>query len=67
MVEYKCSRCSKEFLKKYNFEKHQKRKFPCKKTKFACEFCNKKYSSKSNLNKHIKKCSKNNKIVKKMT
>ena len=35
MVEYKCSRCSKSiFTKKYNFEKHQNRKYPCKEGKF---------------------------------
>ena len=64
MVEYICSRCTTIFTKKYNYEKHKNRKYPCKKLKFECEFCNKSYSSKSNLNKHLKKCEKNNKIVK---
>ena len=64
MVEYKCSRCSKIFTKKYNFEKHQNRKYPCKKVNFKCTFCNKIYSTKSNLNKHMKKCDNNNKVTK---
>ena len=30
MVEYKCDKCNKIFARKYDFNKHQKRKFPCK-------------------------------------
>ena len=33
MVEYKCNNCNRIFKKKYNYECHLKRKYPCTKIK----------------------------------
>jgi uncharacterized C2H2 Zn-finger protein len=37
MVEYPCEKCNKVFAKKYVYEKHINRKFPCKKPAITTE------------------------------
>ena len=29
MIKYKCENCDKEFLRKFNYESHNRRKIPC--------------------------------------
>lgn len=37
MVNYKCNRCDKIFYHKGEFDRHNKRKYPCK-IKYMCDF-----------------------------
>lgn len=59
MVKYTCERCTQVFSKKYNYEYHINRKYPCtevvKKDKklFKCLHCDATYTRKFNLDKHI--------------
>jgi hypothetical protein len=60
MPIYSCDRCQKTFTKKFNYDVHVNRKFPCEeiipvKVKvFKCLYCETKYTRKFNLNKHMK-------------
>ena len=49
---YKCSDCGEVFLKKFNFERHRKRKHNS--SAYACQFCGKSFSYFDNLQNHIK-------------
>ena len=68
-TQFICENCDKCFNRKANYERHLKRKFPCKKNPVKsiegfdnpkkdldCEHCLKTYSSVSNLNKHLITC-----------
>jgi hypothetical protein len=62
MVNYNCKQCNRNFKKKYNYNKHINRKYPCKPVitiVFNCKFCDKNYSTKGNLKRHEEKCNKN--------
>ena len=68
-VVYVCPRCKKEFKKRWSYDYHKNRKFPCKEMirndegqlvlseevcKFRCEFCGKDVSeNRSKLTVHI--------------
>ena len=52
--EFRCSLCSKKFIKKQNLEKHFAQKHPGGKTlKVTCEKCGKELSNKKILEKHL--------------
>jgi len=60
---FECRRCGKGFDKKYNLERHLKKKIICKiineveikQVKHKCKYCKKTFHNTSNLNKHQKK------------
>ena len=67
MVKYKCITCCRLFNKKYSYNRHLNRKFPCKKLtpantelhrhentgKHICNYCNKTYTRLFSLNRHL--------------
>ena len=55
MSNFKCDKCEKTFIKKWNYISHISRKISCDKKTYICETCDKTYSTKSNLLKHLKK------------
>lgn len=69
MVQHICENCGKVFKKRWNYNYHINRKFPCKKKKsqidvdsskpFKCSLCSSRFATKSNLNRHIIKCQEN--------
>ena len=74
MVVYKCKKCSLEFTKKYNYDKHLSRKKPCslfetesKKKKHIpiCNHCGTEFTRVDNLKRHQIKCIENKKIINK--
>jgi hypothetical protein len=59
MIIFKCEKCNKEFKTKYDFNRHKKRKTPCKKKNnsvLTCKFCSNNYSTKGNLDRHLNIC-----------
>jgi len=64
MVKYTCKKCSKDFNRKADYERHLQNKNGCSfsKTKrsipdsFICKNCKKSFTRKDNLNCHLKKC-----------
>ena len=56
--KWECDRCHQEFDRKFNYDRHISRKFPCidDNPGNICEICNGSYSSKSYLKKHLIKC-----------
>lgn len=61
MVGYVCETCKKYFLKKYNYNYHVNRKYPCtiesanaeNEKKFKCPYCKLSYTRQYNLDKHL--------------
>jgi hypothetical protein len=59
MVNYECNDCKKKFTKKYNYDYHVNRKYPCKpihiniKKTYKCLYCELVYTRKFNLDKHM--------------
>ena len=69
MDKYKCDKCDKEFILKWDYERHVKRKFPCKKKIIIkrkieeeikennyCNYCEIIFSRKDAVKRHIIKC-----------
>jgi DNA-directed RNA polymerase subunit RPC12/RpoP len=57
MVEYKCTKCGKEFQKKWDYEQHCDRKYSCDKEDIIkCEKCGKSFSHSSSMYRHTKGC-----------
>jgi len=57
--KYKCNRCNKEFIKKYNYHIHINRKNKCTNNKsYNCDRCNKEFLNKYNYYIHINRINK---------
>jgi len=53
-MSFKCDTCSKEFMSKYNLERHKNRKIPCNEIKknILCNICNIEFQCQSKLHRH---------------
>jgi hypothetical protein len=60
MGQYECSRCTKKFKRRSNYDRHLTRKNLCKifnsVTIYECCYCNKTLATNSNLHRHYRKC-----------
>jgi hypothetical protein len=58
MVNYDCEKCGKSFNKKWDYDQHCDRKFPCNKSEEnECSKCGKQFAYSNSMYRHMKTCS----------